>query len=121
MLIPKSDPDPSKVPVKRHFREKDIAAQQDVHKQHYSEYREAKALEVMTMAILNDLVNGEPRILAGAWLGCMEPNASGGRVCVGFFAANGLRVDGVNVVIDSAYMVVLLPGSDGFDRWYLST
>jgi hypothetical protein len=93
VLLPKSDPDPDKVPVEKHFRKKNIAAQQDVHEDHYLEYREAKALEVMTMAILNDLVHGEPRILDGwNYLRCMEPSASGGRVCVGYFFANGLWV-----------------------------
>jgi hypothetical protein len=93
VLLPKNDPDPDKVPVEKHFRRKAIAAQQDVHRDHYSEYREAKALEVMTMAILNDLANGEPRISDGWYeLRCIEPNASGGRVCVGAFNEDGLRV-----------------------------
>jgi MoxR-like ATPase len=93
VLIPKSDPDLEKVPENKHFRSKDIAAQKDVHGKHYSEYREVKALEVMTMALLNDVVNGEPRILDGFnYLRCVEPNASGGRVCVGSFVAVGLRV-----------------------------
>jgi hypothetical protein len=93
VLLPKSDPDRHKVPVEKHFRNKKIAAQQDVHKDHYSDYREAKALEVMTMALLNDVVHGEPRILDGYnYLRCLEPNASGGRVCVGGFNANGLWV-----------------------------
>ena len=92
VLLPKSDPDP-KVSPDKHFRSKDIAAQQKVHDKHYSEYREVKALEVMTMALLNDLVNGEPRILDGFnYLRCVEPNASGGRVCVGCFRADGLGV-----------------------------
>ena len=103
VLIPKSDPDLNKVPKNKHFRSKDIAAQKDVHGKHYSEYREVKALEVMTMALLNDLVNGEPRILDGFnYLRCVEPNASGGCVCVGNFNAVGLRVfvayDGYDLV-----------------------
>jgi hypothetical protein len=92
VLLPKSDPDPDKVPVEKHFRNKKIAAQQDVHKDHYSDYREAKALEVMTMALLYDVTFKE-RLLPD-YVRCEEPNASGGRVCVGNFAANGLRVDG---------------------------
>jgi len=101
VLIPKSDPDPERMREKygdeegdkRHFRSKNIAAQQKVHGEHYTEYREVKALEVMTMALLNDLVNGEPRMLDGAnYLRCVEPNAFGGRVCVGGFNANGLGV-----------------------------
>ena len=92
VLLPKSDPDPNVSPEK-HFRRKDITAQQKVHEAHYSEYREVKALEVMTMALLNDVVNGEPRILDGwNYLRCIEPNASGGRVCVGRFRSRGLRV-----------------------------
>ena len=92
VLIPKSDPDP-KVSPDKHFRDKDIAAQEDVHGKHYSKYREVKALEVMTMALLNDLVNGEPRILDGSnYLRCVEPIASGGRVWVGNFSPNGLKV-----------------------------
>jgi hypothetical protein len=47
----------------------------------------------MTAVLLNDLVNGEPRMLGGwNYLRCEEPNASGGRVCVGFFATDGLWV-----------------------------
>lgn len=93
VLIPKSDPDPSKVPAEKHFRTKDIAAQQKVHDEHYSDYREVKALEVMTMALLNGMVNGEPRILDGwNYLRCVESNVSGGRVCVGGFNAVGLKV-----------------------------
>ena len=67
VLIPKSDPDPKKMREeygdveggKRHFRNKDIAAQQKVHGEHYKEYREVKALEVMTMALLYDLTHKE--------------------------------------------------------------
>jgi hypothetical protein len=93
VLLPKSDPDRNKVPENKHFRGKNIEQQEEVYKHYAAEYREAKALEVMTMAILNDLVNGEPRILDGPnYLRCMEPYASGGRVCVGFFDADGLLV-----------------------------
>jgi hypothetical protein len=46
-----------------------------------------------TMALLNDMINGAPRILDGAnYLRCFEENASGGRVCVGNFNAGGLKV-----------------------------
>jgi hypothetical protein len=97
VLLPKSDPDPKRVPAVKHFRSKDIAAQQSVHTDHYADYREANALEVMTAALLNDVVNGEPRMLApikdnGNYLRCVEPNASGGRVLVGYFGADGLQV-----------------------------
>jgi MoxR-like ATPase len=92
VLIPKSDPDPSKVSADKHFRSKNISAQQEVHETHYPEYREVKALEVMTMVLLYDLTNKE-RLLPD-YLRCEEPNASGGRVCVGSFDASGLRVVG---------------------------
>jgi hypothetical protein len=100
VLIPKSDPDPGKMKERypsdwagRHFRSKSIAEQAEVHKHYEADYREARALEVMTAALLNDVVNGEPRILDGwNYLRCVEPNASGGRVVVGDFFAHGLRV-----------------------------
>ena len=90
VLIPKGDPDPAKVATDKHFRSKDIAAQDMVHEKYYKEYREVKTLEVMTMALLYDLTHKE-RLLPD-WLRCEEPNASGGRVCVGFFNASGLKV-----------------------------
>lgn len=97
VLIPKSDPDLNKVPEDRHFRSKTIAEQADVLKHYEKDYREAKALEVMTAALLNDVVNGEPRMLAPEgdnwnYLRCVEENASGGRVVVGSFFALGLGV-----------------------------
>jgi hypothetical protein len=96
VLLPKSDPDPDKVSPERHFRRKDIAAQDEVHKL-YPEYREVKAIELMTAVLLNDLINGEPRMLDGYnYLRCEEPNASGGRVCVGVFNALGLGVNDVS-------------------------
>jgi hypothetical protein len=86
VLLPKSYPDRNKVSAERHFRSKDIAAQQRVHDEHYREYREVKTVELMTAVLLNDLVNGDPRMLEGwNYLRCVEPNASGGRVCVGTF------------------------------------
>jgi hypothetical protein len=45
----------------------------------------------MTMVLLYDLTNKE-RLLPD-YLRCEEPNASGGRVCVGGFDADGLEVD----------------------------
>jgi hypothetical protein len=97
VLIPKSDPDPDKVSKGKHFRSKTIDEQAEVLKHYEADYREAKALEVMTAALLNDVVNGEPRMLAPEgvkwnYLRCVEPNASGGRVVVGCFGANGLKV-----------------------------
>ena len=90
VLIPKSDPDPEKVSADKHFRSKNIAAQQNVHDEHYGEYREVKTLELMTAVLLYDLANKER--LVPEYLRCEEPNASGGRVCVGDFYAAGLRV-----------------------------
>jgi hypothetical protein len=59
----------------------------------YPDYREVKTVELMTAVLLNDLVNGEPRMLGGwNYLRCEEPNASGGRVCVGHFLTHGLKV-----------------------------
>jgi hypothetical protein len=95
VLLPKSDPDPAVSPDK-HFRSKNIAAQNKVHDDYYKEeYREVKALEPMTMAVLYDLTHKE-RLLPD-YLRCEEVNASGGRVCVGYFNANGL---GVHVAYD---------------------
>ena len=92
LLIPKSDPDPQKVSEEKHFRSKEIAAQQTVHDTYYPDYREVKAVELMTAVLLHDLVNGE-RLLDGYDLRCQEKKASGGRVCVGCFDAGGLGVD----------------------------
>lgn len=90
VLIPKGDPDPAKVATDKHFRSKDIAAQDMVHEKYYKEYREVKTLEVMTMALLYDLTHNE-RLLPD-YVRCEEANASGGRVCVGRFLALGLGV-----------------------------
>ena len=113
VLLPKMDPDPGKVPKEKHFRSKNIAAQEKVRRDHYPEYREVKTLEVMTLALLNDLVNGGPRILDGFnYLRCIEKNASGGRVCVGFFYAHGLKVnDGSDGNATWTTLVVPSPGS----------
>jgi len=62
-----------------------------VHDSHYKEYREVKTLELMTMAVLYDLTHKE-RLLSDCYLRGEEPNASGGRVCVGLFNAHGLEV-----------------------------
>ncbi len=87
VLIPKSDPDPLKVPASKHFRVKDIAAQQKVHDAHYKEhYREVHAIELITAVLLNDLVHGGPRMLAGNnYLRCVEITEVGMRICVGSF------------------------------------
>ena len=101
VLLPKSDPDWKVSPV-QHFRSKHITAQQKVHSDHYKEYREVKTLEVMTMALLYDLTHKE-RLLPD-YLRCEEPNASGGRVFVGFFNANGLEVFSDFDVCDVGYI-----------------
>lgn len=90
VLIPKRDPDPSKVTTEKHFRNKDIAAQQQVHNEHYQEYREVKTLELMTAVLLHDLVNTE-RLLP-EYVRCQEQNALSGRVCLGHFLDLGLEV-----------------------------
>jgi hypothetical protein len=90
VLLPKSDLDPSKVASERHFRSKRIAQQDEVQKL-YPDYREVKTVELMTAVLLYDLTHKE-RLLPD-YLRCEEPNASGGRVCVGFFDTNGLEVD----------------------------
>jgi hypothetical protein len=92
VLIPKSDPDREKVPEGKHFRGKKVAQQQAVHDAHYKEYREVKAVELMTATLLNDLVNGGPRMLEGSYLRCKEASTAGGRVVVGNFPARGLKV-----------------------------
>ena len=92
VLIPKSDPDREKVPEGKHFRGKKVAQQQAVHDAHYKEYREVKAVELMTATLLNDLVNGGPRMLEGSYLRCKEASTAGGRVGVGLFDAVGLKV-----------------------------
>ena len=99
VLIPKSDPDPERMREKygeeegdkRHFRDRYIASQREVHNDHYKEYREAKALEVMTMALLYDLTHRE-RLLPDH-LRCEEPNGRDGRILVGYFDADGLQVN----------------------------
>ena len=102
VLIPKSDPDPNKVSEDKLFRFKNIAAQQKVHEEHYPEYREVKTLELMTAVLLCDLTNKEG--LVPDYLRCEEPNASGGRVCVGNFSAFGLWVCGDHDVFQFGYI-----------------
>ena len=92
VLIPKSDPDPKKVIEDKHFRTKTISQQADVYGRYAAHYREAKALEVMTAALLNDVVNGE-RILSDCYIRTQELDASGGRIVVGYFNASGLEAN----------------------------
>jgi serine/threonine protein kinase len=92
ILIPTRDVDPEKVPPKRQFQNKTIAEQELVHAQFYrQDYREAKALEVMTAALLARATSGR-HIYSDIFLRCAEPDAKGGRVCVGRFYS-GLRID----------------------------
>jgi hypothetical protein len=87
ILIPKSDP-PS---YERDFRNKTIAEQAEVFKHYAAEYREAKALEVMTAAVLHDVLSGE-RIVPNYLVRTKEPHAAEGRVVVGRFNASGLQI-----------------------------
>ena len=89
VLIPKSDPDPKKVPD-RHFRIKSISQQEKVHEDHYGDYREAKAVELMTAVLLCYLVHKERLVPEN--LRCQEQNEFGGRVCVGRFSSFGLWI-----------------------------
>jgi hypothetical protein len=89
-LIPKSDPVPSKVAPERHFREKSIEDQHEVHKL-YPEYREVRALELMTLTLMDYLVNRE-RLLEKSLLRCEESAAQFWRICVGLFDSDGLAV-----------------------------
>jgi len=98
ILIAKSDPDPGEVPEAKHFRSRTIAQQQAVHDAHYKEYREVRAVELMTATLLNALVNGGPRMLERSLLRCKEASTSGGRVGVGYFNAYGLKVGAVIAV-----------------------
>ena len=96
VLIPKSDPDPERMRekygnwegAKRHFRCRRIDQQLSVNNDYYKEYRPAKTLEVMTMALLYDLTHKE-RLLPPHGLRCKEQN---GPVVVGSFTAGGLKV-----------------------------
>jgi hypothetical protein len=74
-----------------------IPEQAEVYKRYAADYREAKALEVMTAALLNDVVNGEPRMLApmgdnSNFLRCVESKSYDARVVVGNFYDDGLNV-----------------------------
>jgi hypothetical protein len=82
-LIPEHARDPEEVFQDRHFRSKRIAEQIMVHTRYAADYSEAKVLQVMTAAVLNDVVGGEPRMLASDgrdlhFLRCAESNSHGG-------------------------------------------
>jgi hypothetical protein len=61
VLIPKSDPVPTKVSEERHFRRKDWKEQLKVYEYYAADYRQGKALEVMSAAILDEVVNRASR------------------------------------------------------------
>jgi hypothetical protein len=101
ILIPKMDPDQLDVSRNRHFREKNSKGQEKVYQARYSDdYRPARVLEVMTAALLSDVLYGEPRMLEESygWYGhsnvlrCVERNLGGDRITVGDFGPSGLRV-----------------------------
>jgi hypothetical protein len=91
VLIPKSDASPGMVLGAPHFLSKNIAAQAEVYRHYEAEYREAKSLELMTAALLNDVVNGE-RIWSRYLHRTAEQSPSGGRVLVGHFNVHGLGI-----------------------------
>lgn len=90
LLIPVSHPDALKSPQKQ-LRHKAVVEQDKVHQDYYPEYREVKAVELMTAVLLYDMVHKE-RLLPNYHQRCEEPNHSGGRVCVGLFYGGGLKV-----------------------------
>lgn len=101
ILIPKHDPSPftmnsvfSASGDWRHFRGKSVTDQEKVHTLHYKDcYREAKALELMTAALLSYVVTGNPRMLVGnVYLRCLESGRCGGRVLVGSLDRDGLQI-----------------------------
>lgn len=97
ILLPKSDPDGTKVPVEKRFDWQSVQVQQQIHEEYYKDYREVKAIELMTAALLDDLMNGEPRMFEEfSYLRCIEPNPCGGRVIVGHFSTDGLVIDCTN-------------------------
>jgi hypothetical protein len=95
ILIPKIDPDP-KV-SQTYFRGRNVETQQKVLEDHYKEYRGAKALEVMTVALLYYCTHQE-RLLARLQLRCDEPNSEGDRVNVGYFGGAGGAYGGLKLL-----------------------
>jgi hypothetical protein len=94
IFIPKGDPDPWHVPFEKHFRSKSMSQQQSVYYIHYQEYGEVKSVGLITAVVLNDLVNGAPRMLEGSCqLRCHERDLqANGRTQVGQFGVDGLRI-----------------------------
>jgi len=91
-LIPKRDPDPTKVIKEKHFRHKTIAEQQKVLEDHYPDYRESGACEVITAVLLCYRMHKE-ELLSGSQLRCKESTRFGKRATVGNFIPEGLRLD----------------------------
>lgn len=98
ILIPKSDPDPDRVPEDRHFRAKTIGQQDEVYKCYAKDYAEASALQEMTKVLLNSVVDGE-QLLARFYLRTREPNSFGGRTTLGSCKVK-------------SWMVYIVPGID---------
>ena len=100
VLIPKSDPVPKKMREKygkkegskRHFLRKDVAAQEKVHAEYYTEYREVKTIELITAVLLYELTHKE-RLLPRR-LRCEERSPFGDhfRVSVSYLFDSGLYV-----------------------------
>ncbi|MEY4668950.1 MAG: hypothetical protein RL518_1649 [Pseudomonadota bacterium] len=90
ILIPKSAADDSVVDPGRCFNHKNTNWQERIHEDFYPEYRQIKVVELMTAVLLNDLVNGGPRLLEQSYLRCMELAPRGDPICVGSFDARGL-------------------------------
>ena len=99
VLIPKSDPDPDKVPWEKHFRDKNRAGQQEVRANHYPEYREAKPLELMTAVLLYRLTHGR-RLLRDFTLRCYEPTDPVNYIHVGPWDCQGPPGEG-GLIVDT--------------------
>lgn len=91
VLLSKVNPDGDAVPSSQHFWNKAIRGQEKVHENHYPEYREGKALEVMTGVLLSILVNNHG-FLWKKYVRCQEPCPAGGRVMVGHHDYAGVKI-----------------------------
>jgi hypothetical protein len=100
VFIPKSDPQRVSANEDKHFRLKNVVEQEAVHKAHYTEYREARTLELVTAVVLSYLTH-DKKLLPEA-LRCKEGTDIGSRVCVGFFGPFGLWIN-VDSVDGAAY------------------
>lgn len=92
VLMPIREPDAKGCSSNQSFRGKSIAAQAELEKNYYADYRQAKAIEVMTAAILDGVVNGGSRVVAGgANLRTVEPSSCGGQVTISQ-DSNGVKI-----------------------------